>query len=106
MEGSLRSAAAGPVAEGNVGGGAGMATYEFKGGTGTSSRRIEVDESVVHEARRGARKTGFVIGLIIAVIAGGQISAPVLKRDATVESIGRLMGGTTAAVAPGEMAFA
>jgi D-aminopeptidase len=39
---ALRSAAGGPVAEGNVGGGAGMATYEFKGGTGTSSRCIEV----------------------------------------------------------------
>lgn len=35
---ALRGAHGGPVAEGNVGGGAGMATYEFKGGTGTSSR--------------------------------------------------------------------
>jgi len=31
----------------------------------------------------------------IAVIAGGRISDPVPKRDATIESIGRLMGGTT-----------
>ena len=27
-------------------------------------------------------------------IAGGRISEPVLTRDATIESIGRLMGGT------------
>jgi D-aminopeptidase len=40
---ALRSAAAGPVAEGNVGGGTGMQTYEFKGGTGTSSRRIDLN---------------------------------------------------------------
>ncbi|MCZ6828295.1 MAG: P1 family peptidase [Gammaproteobacteria bacterium] len=40
---ALESAATGPVAEGNVGGGAGMQTYEFKGGTGTSSRRIEIE---------------------------------------------------------------
>jgi D-aminopeptidase len=40
---ALGSAASGPVAEGNVGGGAGMQTYEFKGGTGTSSRRIEIE---------------------------------------------------------------
>jgi D-aminopeptidase len=40
---ALHSATAGPVAEGNVGGGAGMSTYEFKGGTGTSSRRVSID---------------------------------------------------------------
>src|SRR5580692_9484256 len=39
---ALRGAAGGAVAEGNVGGGAGMATYEFKGGTGTSSRRLQI----------------------------------------------------------------
>ncbi|MGA2777312.1 MAG: P1 family peptidase [Steroidobacteraceae bacterium] len=39
---ALRSASGGVVAEGNVGGGAGMATYEFKGGTGTSSRRFQI----------------------------------------------------------------
>jgi len=37
---ALNNAASGPVAEGNVGGGTGMLTYEFKGGTGTSSRRV------------------------------------------------------------------
>ena len=40
---ALNSAAPGPVAEGNVGGGAGMLTYEFKGGTGTSSRVIDIE---------------------------------------------------------------
>ncbi|HVW68176.1 MAG TPA: P1 family peptidase [Steroidobacteraceae bacterium] len=40
---ALRSARGGPVAEGNVGGGAGNATYEFKGGTGTSSRRFSIE---------------------------------------------------------------
>jgi simple sugar transport system ATP-binding protein len=38
----------------------------------------------------------FVLADRIAVIAGGQISIPVRTRDATIESIGRLMGGTTA----------
>jgi D-aminopeptidase len=37
---ALESAASGAVAEGNVGGGTGMICYEFKGGTGTSSRRL------------------------------------------------------------------
>lgn len=40
---ALRSAAGGPVVEGNVGGGTGMICYEFKGGTGTSSRLVEID---------------------------------------------------------------
>ncbi|WP_371225776.1 P1 family peptidase [Roseovarius sp. 2305UL8-3] len=39
---ALRSATPGPVAEGGTGGGAGMICYEFKGGTGTSSRQVEI----------------------------------------------------------------
>ena len=37
---ALETAAAGPIAEGSVGGGTGMIAYEFKGGTGTASRLI------------------------------------------------------------------
>jgi D-aminopeptidase len=37
---ALESAASGPIAEGNVGGGTGMICYEFKGGTGTSSQKL------------------------------------------------------------------
>ncbi|MCM2563393.1 P1 family peptidase [Lutimaribacter sp. EGI FJ00015] len=39
---ALNAAAPGPVAEGAVGGGNGMIAYEFKGGTGTSSRVLQV----------------------------------------------------------------
>jgi D-aminopeptidase len=38
---ALENATAGPVAEGNVGGGTGMMVARFKGGTGSSSRCIE-----------------------------------------------------------------
>jgi D-aminopeptidase len=48
---ALEGASAGPVPEGNVGGGTGMICYEFKGGTGTASRRIEVGRE--GEKRRG-----------------------------------------------------
>ena len=41
---ALNSAQNGPVEEGNVGGGTGMMSYEFKGGTGTSSRKIQIEE--------------------------------------------------------------
>ena len=37
---ALENATDGPIAEGNVGGGTGMLCYEFKGGTGTSSRKL------------------------------------------------------------------
>ncbi|MBX9458113.1 MAG: P1 family peptidase [Rhizobium sp.] len=40
---ALDSIADGPVQEGNCGGGTGMITYGFKGGTGTSSRSVEFD---------------------------------------------------------------
>ena len=39
---ALAGARGGPVPEGNVGGGTGMICHQFKGGTGTSSRRITV----------------------------------------------------------------
>jgi hypothetical protein len=42
---ALDSASAGPVAEGNVGGGTGMICYGFKGGIGTSSRQVPVRQS-------------------------------------------------------------
>lgn len=38
---ALRAAQNGPVAEGNVGSGAGMICHDFKGGIGTSSRLVE-----------------------------------------------------------------
>ncbi|WP_448952739.1 DmpA family aminopeptidase [Labrys neptuniae] len=40
---ALDNAAGGPVREGNCGGGTGMITYGFKGGTGTASRIVEID---------------------------------------------------------------
>jgi D-aminopeptidase len=40
---ALDGARGGMIAEGNVGGGTGMITHEFKGGTGTASRRLPAD---------------------------------------------------------------
>jgi L-aminopeptidase/D-esterase-like protein len=39
---AIEKASAGPVAEGSVGGGTGMITCDFKGGIGTSSRRVKI----------------------------------------------------------------
>lgn len=42
---AMESAASGPVKEGNVGGGTGMIAHGFKGGTGTSSRVVNIGQS-------------------------------------------------------------
>ena len=42
---AFADAKGGPVDEGNVGGGTGMTTYQFKGGSGTASRVIDVEGS-------------------------------------------------------------
>lgn len=49
---ALDGAMSGPVAEGNVGGGTGMVCYEFKGGIGTASRKLD------------DRAGGFIVGVL------------------------------------------
>ena len=41
---AIDSASGGPVQEGNAGGGTGMICYGFKGGTGTASRRLDLND--------------------------------------------------------------
>ncbi len=67
---ALDSAASGFIAEGNVGGGTGMATYEFKGGTGTASRRVQIgsDEytvGILVQSNFGARQDLNILGVPI-----------------------------------------
>lgn len=50
---AIKNAANGPIAEGNVGGGTGMITCDFKAGIGTSSRRL-------HQ-----REGGYTVGVIV-----------------------------------------
>ncbi|MFU1476367.1 P1 family peptidase [Roseovarius sp. C7] len=64
---ALNSANSGPVAEGNTGGGTGMICYEFKGGTGTASRVVEVGGQaytfgVLVQANHGIRDWLTVLG--------------------------------------------
>ena len=64
---ALNSASSGPVAEGAVGGGTGMIAYEFKAGTGTASRRVELGGQtytvgVLVQANHGKRPWFNVLG--------------------------------------------
>jgi len=57
---ALNSAATGPVAEGNVGGGTGMICNGFKGGTGTASRKLD------------AKSGGYTVGVLVQCNYGAQ----------------------------------
>ncbi|WP_374632266.1 P1 family peptidase [Paracoccus sp. (in: a-proteobacteria)] len=60
---ALDCARGGPVPEGAVGGGTGMIAYEFKGGTGTASRRVgEYTVGVLVQANHGIRDWLTVFG--------------------------------------------
>ena len=64
---ALDNASSGPVAEGNVGGGTGMICNSFKGGIGTSSRRVGSHTVGVlvqcnYGGRRGLRIAGVPVG--------------------------------------------
>ncbi|SFB49540.1 L-aminopeptidase/D-esterase [Amycolatopsis marina] len=72
---ALDNASGGSVQEGSVGGGTGMNCYEFKGGTGTSSRVVTVGSrqytmAVLMQANFGARRelmlTGRPLGKLLA----------------------------------------
>ncbi|MFZ5616352.1 MAG: P1 family peptidase [Pseudomonadota bacterium] len=64
---ALDAAKPGPVAEGNVGGGTGMITHEFKGGVGTASRVLESETGgytvgALVQSNYGIRKTMRIAG--------------------------------------------
>ncbi len=78
---ALAAARSGAVAEGNVGGGAGNATYDFKGGTGTSSRRIRIGEGdytvgVLVQSNFGARSDLTVLGVPVGEHLSADLVAP------------------------------
>ena len=60
VEAALESAASGPVPEGNVGGGTGMVCYGFKGGIGTSSRKLT------------AAQGGYTVGVLVQCNCGSR----------------------------------
>lgn len=96
---ALEGARAGPVAEGDVGGGTGMVAYEFKGGIGTASRvvagahrRFTVGVLLqANHARRGdLRIAGVPVGRALSDLMpqmGGDLDAPPRAADATKSSL-------------------
>lgn len=75
---AIDGATSGPIAEGSVGGGTGMIAYEFKGGTGTASRRVT--------SRTGAHTVGALVqanhGLRPWLTVCGRHVGPKMTEDA------------------------
>ncbi|WP_211300232.1 P1 family peptidase [Mongoliibacter ruber] len=84
---ALDHAQAGPVEEGNVGGGTGMICHEFKGGIGTSSREVVINNTtytlgVIVQANYGTRKTLTIAGVPVGKeISDLQVLWDPLKRQ-------------------------
>jgi L-aminopeptidase/D-esterase-like protein len=85
---ALEAAQGGPVEEGSVGGGTGMICYEFKGGNGTASRRVDY------------RGTSYTVGVFLQANFGSREELALAGLP-----LGRLLaedGPVPGAVPPGE----
>jgi D-aminopeptidase len=102
---ALDSAHGGAIEEGSVGGGTGMICYEFKGGNGTASRKIDIRASketpsrtftvgVFLQANFGRRQQLTIAG----VPAGKEIPGEVYKSAAADSSFGGEESGSCIAV--------
>ena len=105
---ALDAAHGGVLEEGSVGGGTGMICYEFKGGNGTASRKIDIRPAA---AGKNAPARGFMVGvflqanfgrrpqLVIAgVPVGKEIPGEVYKSTAADPSYGGQASGSCIAV--------
>ncbi len=69
---AIENASTGRIAEGNVGGGTGMMCLGFKGGTGTSSRVLEINESsytvgAIVQANFGSKRNLSIVGVPVGI---------------------------------------
>jgi D-aminopeptidase len=103
---ALESAQAGPVAEGNVGGGTGMIAFSFKGGIGTASRVLSAEQGsytvgVLVQANFGNRKNLRIGGVLV----GREITddKPIIHEDPPAEGSCIVVIATDAPVGPLEL---
>lgn len=130
---ALESAKSGPLQEGNVGGGTGMVCYGFKGGTGTSSRKLgahtvgvlvqcncgrrvqlriagvpvgrEIQEGIPN-ARNGAFRDADVGSIIIVIATDAPLLPTQLKRLARRATLGLARTGSISGNGSGDIFIA
>lgn len=127
---ALESASAGPVAEGSTGGGNGMICYDFKGGTGTASRRVTLGGQdyalgVLVQANFGIRPWLSVLGvpvgqempegwqrkketgsIIVIIATDAPLSDAILRSLAKRASLGIARTGTVGGNSSGDIFLA
>jgi len=86
---ALDGASSGPVAEGNVGGGTGMRLFGHKGGIGTASRVIQIDDAsytigVLIQGNFGTIRDLLVDGVPVGRELADEPQAPVDAKDGSV----------------------
>lgn len=86
---ALSNLSTGAVAEGNTGGGTGMVTYGFKGGTGTASRVVSVGDKsytigTLVQANHGEREWLTICGVPVGPELGGALIAPMEERGSII----------------------
>jgi len=89
---ALDGARSGKLEEGNVGGGAGNRTYEFKGGTGTSSREVVLGShqytvGTLVQSNFGARSELRVLGVPV----GRHMTEDLINDDDTGRELGSII---------------
>jgi D-aminopeptidase len=89
LDAALAEAGAGPVAEGNVGGGTGMVCHGFKGGIGTASRVLRDEDG------------GWTVGALVQANHGRRDRLSIAGAP-----VGRRMGYDAVPAPPWEQAFA
>ena len=87
---AIDSAQGGRLEEGSVGGGTGMRCYQFKAGSGTASRRIEVAGKTFHVGAFVQANFGRRYMCTIAGIPVGQ-HLPVIEAQANTEETGSII---------------
>jgi D-aminopeptidase len=83
---ALSTAASGRVAEGSVGGGTGMVCYEFKGGIGSSSRRLS------------EKSGGYTVGVLVQCNCGRRSQLTVAGAPVGLEIPGTVYGEDTGSI--------
>lgn len=111
---ALNSASGGRLLEGNVGGGTGMVCNGFKGGTGTSSRRLDASAGgytvgILVQCNYGSSNGLRIAGIPVAremnlqkPCVAKQLDPPVLDRDGLPVEVCKPSVATTADGIPGD----
>ena len=97
---ALDDASGGCISEGNVGGGTGMCSFEWKAGTGTGSRKLTLGGGytvgALVQANFGMRSQAIIAGVPV----GKMIEGPRVFTDGTLHGVGASLVGVIATDAP------